>query len=42
MINGSKEDKVLLKKEFDTEKEAIDFINMNFINTYEYKFTLFF
>lgn len=40
MINGSKEDKVLLKKEFDTEKEAIDFINMSFINTYEYKFKL--
>lgn len=40
IINGSKEDKVLLRKEFDTEKEAIDFINANFDNEYEYKFKL--
>lgn len=40
MINGSKEDKVLLKKEFNTEKEAINFINENFANDYEYKFKL--
>lgn len=40
MVNGNKEDRVLLKKEFDTEKEAIDFINTNFNNEYEYKFKL--
>lgn len=40
MINGSKEDKILLKKEFATEKEAIDFVNTNFVNEYEYKFKL--
>lgn len=39
-VNGSKEDKVLLKKEFNTEKEAINFINVNFSNDYQYKFKL--
>lgn len=40
MINGAKEDQVLLKKEFDIEKEAIDFINTHFANEYVYKFKL--
>ncbi len=40
MANGYKEDKVLLKKEFNTEKEAINFINANFNKEYEYKFKL--
>lgn len=40
IINGVKEDKVLLREEFDTEKEAIDFVDKNLSNNYEYKFKL--
>lgn len=40
VINGVKEDKVLLRKEFDTEQDAIDFVNKTLSNDYEYKFKL--
>ena len=40
VINGVKEDKVLLREEFDTEQEAINFVNENLSNEYEYKFKL--
>ena len=40
VINGVKEDKVLLREEFDTEKEALDFVNSNLSEDYEYKFKL--
>lgn len=36
--DNSKEDKVLLKKEFDSEKEAVEFVNNSYGN--EYKFAL--
>lgn len=39
-IDGVKEDKVLLKKEFDTEKEAINFVDKTLSTDYEYKFKL--
>ena len=40
IINGVKEDKVLLREEFDTEKEATNFVEKNLSNNYEYKFKL--
>lgn len=40
VVNGVKEDKVLLREEFSTEEEAIDFVNQNFSNNYEYSFKL--
>lgn len=40
VINGVKEDKVLLREEFDTEQEAINFVNENISDEYEYKFKL--
>ena len=40
LINGSKEDKVLLRKEFDNEEEAIKFVNDNYLNEYKFAFKL--
>lgn len=40
VINNVKEDKVLLNKEFNNEKAAIDFVNKHLGNIYEYKFKL--
>lgn len=40
IINGIKEDKILLREEFDNEKEAIDFVSENLSKEYEYKFKL--
>lgn len=40
VINGVKEDKILLRKEFDTELEAINYVNKNLGNEYEYMFKL--
>lgn len=38
--NGSKEDNVLLKEEFNKEIEAIDFVEKNFGNEYTFSFKL--
>lgn len=40
VINGVKEDKVLLKEQFDTLEEAQDFVDTNLSNQYEYKIKL--
>lgn len=40
VINGVKEDKVLLREEFDTVEEALNFVNKNLSNEYEYKLKL--
>ena len=40
LINGSKEDKVLLREEFDTVEEAKEYVNDNLLNEYEYAFKL--
>jgi len=39
-IDGVKEDKVLLREEFDTVEEALNFVNENLSNEYEYKLKL--
>ena len=40
LINGSKEDKVLLREEFDTVEEAQKFVDDNFLDSYEFAFKL--
>ena len=40
LINGSKEDKVLLREEFDTVEEAKEYVNDNLLNEYEFAFKL--
>ena len=40
LTEGSKEDKVLLKEEFDTETEAIEFVEKHFGNDYAFSFKL--
>ena len=40
LINGFKEDKVLLREEFDTVDEAKDYVNDNLLNEYEFAFKL--
>ena len=40
VINGSKEDKVLLREEFDTEKDAQKFVNDYLLNEYKFAFKL--
>ncbi len=40
LINGSKEDKVLLLEEFDTVEEAKEYVNDNLLNEYEFSFKL--
>lgn len=40
LINGSKEDKVLLREEFDTVEEAQEYVNNNLLKEYEFAFKL--
>lgn len=40
IINGSKEDRVLLNEEFDTEDEALAFVEKEFSNNYDFAFKL--
>lgn len=40
MINGSKEDRVLLREEFDSEEEAVNFVKEKFSNDYDFAFKL--
>jgi len=40
IVNGVKEDKVLVKKEFDNVEDAIEFVNKNFGDTFVYKIKL--
>ena len=40
LINGSKEDKVLLREDFDTVEEAKEYVNDNLLNEYEFAFKL--
>ena len=40
LVNGSKEDKVLLKEEFDTVEEAQKFVDANLLDEYEFAFKL--
>lgn len=40
IINGSKEDRVLLKEEFDTEEEALAFVEKEFSKDYDFAFKL--
>jgi len=40
VTNGVKEDKVLLKEQFDTLEEAQAFVNKNLLEQYEYKIKL--
>ncbi len=40
IINGAKEDRVLLKEGFDTEEEALTFVEKEFSNDYDFAFKL--
>lgn len=40
LVDGVKEDKVLLKEEFDSENDAIKFVKDNFSDDYNYSFKL--
>ncbi len=40
IINGQKEDRVLLREEFDSEEEAIKFVNSNYSDNYDFSFKL--
>ncbi len=40
LVNGTKEDKVLLKEEFDTVEEAISYVDNYLLNDYDYGFKL--
>lgn len=40
VINSVKEDKVLVREEFDTENEALEFVDKNFKDTFDYQFKL--
>ena len=40
LVNGSKEDKVLLKEEFDTVEEAQEFVDANLLDEYDFAFKL--
>ena len=40
LVNGSKEDKVLLKEEFDTVEEAQAFVDANLLDEYDFAFKL--
>ncbi len=40
MINGAKEDKFLVREEFDMESEALNFVDENFKDSFDYKFKL--
>lgn len=40
IVNGMKEDNILLHQQFDTEKEALDFVEQTLSSQYEYKFKL--
>ena len=40
LINGSKEDKILLREEFDTVEEALEYVNNNLLNEYEFAYKL--
>lgn len=40
VIDGSKEDKVLIREEFDTEEDALKYVDDNLSDEFEYKFRL--
>ncbi len=40
VVNGVKEDKVLVREEFDTEAMALAFVNKHFKDSFDYKFKL--
>ncbi len=40
LVNGSKEDKVLLREEFDTEEDAQKYVNDNLLKDYNFAFKL--
>lgn len=40
VIDGVKEDKILLREEFDLEKEALEYVDANFKDSFEYQFKL--
>ena len=40
VVNGVKEDKFLIREEFDTEKEALEYVEENFKDTFDYQFKL--
>ncbi len=40
IVNGSKEDKVLLREEFDTAQEAQAYVDANLLNEYDFAFKL--
>lgn len=40
VINGVKEDKVLLREEFDREEDALKYVNDNLSDEFDYKFKL--
>lgn len=40
VINGVKEDKILIREEFDTESEALKYVDDNLKDVFDYKFKL--
>lgn len=40
VINGVKEDKVLVREEFDLENEALEYVDKNFKDSFDYQFKL--